>query len=100
MYVLQALPETPQIKNIKWNNQTVKIVGHTLYLEIGAYSPPKRGQKRNYRLINPNKINVQGVRRELLEYHYGIYRMFPTGKQYQYHMQYLHVAGVTERSIR
>ena len=69
----------------------------SLVLELGKITKPipktpKKTEKNNF-------INVRGVKKELLEYHYGIYRMFPCGKQHRYHMQYIHVPGVTERRI-
>lgn len=67
----------------------------TLALEIGIKKPKKKRKPRK-----KYEINTNGVKKELLEYHYGIYRMFPCGKQHQYHMQYIHVNGVTERDIR
>lgn len=69
----------------------------TTTMEIGENKPlPKKRTRKKQK----GHINTHGIRKELLEYHYGIYRMFPCGKQHRYHMQYLHVAGVTSRSIR
>jgi len=100
MYILKALPENPKHKDFNWNHATISNAGNTLYLEIGKYNKPRKRNKRNYTPINPNHINTRRVKKELLEYHYGIYRMFPCGKQYRYHMQYIHVPGITTRNIR
>ena len=67
----------------------------TIVLEIGIEKPKKKRKSRK-----KSEINTNGIKRELLEYHYGIYRMFPCGKQHQYHMQYIHIKGVCERDIR
>lgn len=100
MYIFKALPANPRQHKIDWNHCRISNAENTLFMTIGKYHKPPKKVKRNYTPINPNKININGIRKELLEYHYGIYRMLPCGKQYQYHMQYLHVPGVTERSIR
>ena len=98
MYILKALPKIKRTQEkLKYNSFTIRSVGNTVYMTIGEYINPKPKYKR---IKDPNRINTQGIRKELLEYHYGIYRMFPCGKQFQYHMAYLHVPGVTERSIR
>jgi len=100
MYVFKSLPIKPRPKQkMNWNKSEVRIIGHTLCLEIGTYEMPKRKKRKRHKR-KPGTISTAGVKKELLEYHYGIYRMFPCGKQFQYHMQYLHVPGVTERSIR
>ena len=98
MYILKALPKTNKTREkLTYNSCTIRSAGNTIYMTIGEYLKPKPKQKR---IKDPNRISTHGIRKELLEYHYGIYRMFPCGKQYRYHMQYLHVPGVTERSIR
>ena len=77
----------------------IKEMQGTLVLELGKIIIHKPKPKKNYTLIDPSHISVTGVKKELLEYHYGIYRMFPCGKQYQYHMRFIHVPGVCERRI-
>lgn len=73
----------------------IRNYSNTPVLEIGINKPvKKRKLKKHY------EIKTQGVKKELLEYHYGIYRMFPCGKQYQYHMRFIHVPGVCERRIK
>lgn len=72
----------------------------SLVLELGKIIIHKPKPKKNYTLIDPSHISVTGVKKELLEYHYGIYRMFPCGKEYQYHMRFMHVPGVCERRIK
>lgn len=96
MYVFDNNKYSP--KNVGYNT-LVKYLSGSLVFEVGdlpvniVYEPKPRPVKKNY-------INVRNVRKEELEYYYGIYRMFPCGKQYQYHMQYMHVPGVTCRNIR
>lgn len=72
----------------------IRNYSNTSVLEIGINKPvKKRKPKKHY------EIKTQGVKKELLEYHYGIYRMFPCGKQHNYHMRFMHIPGVTERRI-
>jgi len=71
----------------------IKIYENSIVLEIGENKPIIPRKRKGF-------ISVSGVRKELLEYHYGIYRMFPCGKQHRYHMQYLHVPEVTSRRIK
>jgi len=78
----------------------IKEMQGTLVLELGKIKTSEPKPKKNYTIINPGHISVSGVKKESLEYHYGIYRMFPCGKQYQYHMRFIHVPGVTERRIK
>ena len=85
-------------KKIQTNYDTIISYKYgSLILDIGIKKPIQ--SKRRTIQNKEGFIKIKGIRKELLEYHYGIYRMFPCGKQHQYHMQYLHVPGVTERSI-
>lgn len=86
--------------NEKEYNTIIKEMQGTLVLELGKIKTSEPKPKKNYTLIDPSHISVSGVKKELLEYHYGIYRMFPCGKQYQYHMRFMHVPGVCERRIK
>ena len=79
---------------------TIKNYNGFIVLELGFLPIKSKKEKINYTKINPSHINVKGVPKELLEYHYGIYRMFPCGFQHNYHMRFIHVKGVTERRIR
>lgn len=82
----------------RYNNFLVKFVQGSIILSIDTKQ--KKRRKKIKQVKKENSIDVRGVKKELLEYKYGIYRMFPCGKQFQYHMQWIHVNGVTERSIR
>ena len=78
----------------------IRNIQGSIVLEIGnPIKPIKRKPKKTFTKINPGHISITGVKKELLEYHYGIYRMFPCGKQHNYHMRFIHVPGVTERRI-
>ena len=78
----------------------IKEMQGTLVLELGKIKTSEPKPKKNYTIINPGYISVSGVKKELLEYHYGIYRMFPCGFQHNYHMRFIHVKGVIERRIK
>lgn len=93
LYVFDNHKYSSKIKNY---HTLISIKYNTLCFDIGL---PEKTQK-NKRTRKHNMFgNINGIRKELLEYHCGIYRMFPCGKQHQYHMQYLHINGVTKRSI-
>ena len=72
----------------------IRNYSNSIVLEIGVNKPVKKRKPKKY-----YEIKTHGVKKELLEYHYGIYRMFPCGKQHNYHMRFIHVPGVTERRI-
>ena len=81
-------------------NYTIKYRVGSLIFEIGELPiATSKKPEPSVKIKKRNHINVRGVRKEELEYHYGIYRMFPCGKQFQYHMQYLHVPNVYKRRI-
>lgn len=83
------------LKETDYTN-VIRNINDTLIMDIGINHP--RIRKRKPKTYYP--VKTHGVKRELLEYHYGIYRMFPCGKQHQYHMRFIHVPGVCERRIK
>lgn len=90
------------IINLNTYNESKKDYSYNIEYFKGVIILKIGKQKQKIKKPIYNKVKVKKPKnytREHLEYTCGIYRMFPCGKQYQYHMQYLHIPHVTERNI-